>query len=221
VSRPQALDLFCGAGGASMGLHRAGFDVTGADIKPQPRFPFRFVQADALAPPFDLSRFDLIWASPPCQRFSTLTKPLRRHLHPDIIESVRSVVAVARYWVIENVRGAPLASSVVLCGSGFDLRVRRHRHFEASFPLIFAPQCRHDRQGHPLDVTGSGARRKTRMPGDRGGRLYAPLNLADARDAMGINWMSRLELSQAVPPAYAEYIGTCAMRIMELSDAAE
>lgn len=205
--RPKVLDLFCGAGGASMGLYRAGFDVIGIDHRPQPRYPFRFIQADALEPPLDFSRFDLIWASPPCQAHSVL-----RHLYPGrsyschIAHVRRMLEQSGKPYVIENVPGAPLKPSVVLCGSSFGLRVRRHRLFESSIVLL-GPQCDHATQGHPIDVTGTGGRRITRRRGDHGGACQKPRNLAEAREAMGINWMTRKELTQAIPPAYAEFIG--------------
>jgi DNA (cytosine-5)-methyltransferase 1 len=126
-----------------MGLHRAGFDVTGVDIRPQPRYPFRFVRGDALAPPVRLGDFDLIWASPPCQayvRSGTIAKDGR---HPDLIESVRSMLCAGGVpWIIENVPGAPLRADLVLCGTMFGLGVRRHRWFEAS-PSVAAMGAGH------------------------------------------------------------------------------
>src|SRR6266705_2652317 len=103
--KPTALDLFCGAGGASMGLHRAGFDVTGVDVRPQPRYPFAFVQADALDLPFDLQQFDFVWASPPCQHYTIVFRGQehRRARHPALVAPVRALIARAPMSVIENV----------------------------------------------------------------------------------------------------------------------
>jgi len=208
MSRGRLLDLFCGAGGASMGYHRAGFDVVGVDIRPQPHYPFPFVQADALAPPFDLSAFDVIHASPPCQGYSKLAAMHKGRTYPKLIDAVRALLeSSGRPWVIENVEGAPLAKGsdlfgahgVMLCGSMFGLGVergylRRHRIFETSFPLA-QPQCAHI--GPAVGVYGHGGHTgKHRM-------LYR----AEAATALDIDWMSRDEMTQSIPPAYTEWIG--------------
>lgn len=139
MSRPLALDLFCKAGGVSMGLHRAGFDVIGVDIEKQKNYPFAFVQADALNPPFDLARFDFIWASPPCQAHTSLRKMWNARQHEDRIPETRALLEASGVpWVMENVPGAPLRSIIMLCGTMFDLmtpcraELRRHRYFECS-----------------------------------------------------------------------------------------
>ena len=180
-----------------MGLHRAGFDVTGVDLRPQPRYPFRFVQADALAPPLDLAAFDFIWASPPCQAFSKAGK-LQGNSHPRLIEPVRRMLREAgRPYVIENVPGAPLLNPAVLCGSMFGLRVHRPRGFVTSFPMPFdlaPPAGRQAKMGRPV----------------RDGELIHVVghfsNVPLARDAMDIGWMTQGELALAIPPAYAEFI---------------
>ena len=202
--RPRLLDLFCGAGGAAMGYHRAGFDVVGVDIKPQPHFPFAFVQADALAPPFDLSDFDVIHASPPCQAFTTL-KSLTGKDYPDLIAETRKCLSGSLH-VIENVAGAPLYFPVRVCGSSLGLGVRRHRYFESN-AILWATDCDHPHQPRPIDVTGLGG---------PGGRHRKPQNVEHARKVMGIDWMSRAELSQAIPPAYTEFIGR---QLLEICDA--
>lgn len=188
-----------------MGLHLAGFDVVGVDVKPQPRYPFEFHQADAMA--FPLDGFDFIWASPPCQAYCSL-----RHLHsekeyPDLVAPTRErLVASGLPYVIENVPGAPLLKPVMYCGSMFGLRVRRHRLFESNIPLR-RRLCQHWRQGRPIDVSGTGGRRIRRRKDDHGGNTNKPRNLAEARRAIGIDWMDRYGLSQAIPPAYSKYIG--------------
>ncbi len=141
TKRPTCLDLFCGAGGVSMGLHRAGFDVVGVDNRPQRRYPFPFVQADALRPPFDLSRFDLIWASPPCQRYTRIWNGLdeKRQRYPDLIDPVRHMMRGYAMTVIENVIGAPIRPDIVLTGAQFDLPIVRDRVFElVGFSVPFA-----------------------------------------------------------------------------------
>lgn len=191
--KPRLLDLYCGAGGAGMGYHRAGFEVVGVDLHPQKNYPFEFHQADAMTYP--LEGFDAIHASPPCQAYST-TRTLHTNEYPELIGLTRERLR-GRLYVMENVVGAPLDPWVQLCGSSFGLAVRRHRRFESSV-LWLGPCCRHDLQPFPLDVTGTGG---------PGGRHRKPKNLAQAREAMGIDWMTRPELSEAIPPAYTEYIG--------------
>ncbi len=210
----RALDLFCGAGGASMGLHRAGFDVTGVDIRKQPRYPFRFVQADATEPPLDLCGFDFIWASPPCQRFSLATRcrPGVFENHPDLIAPIRRMlVASGAEWCIENVPLAPVRPDLVLTGDMFGLRTYRRRHFELSFFALapnwgspFGPESRPGTftiAGH----TGNSSL-KTRKAGVNRGTK------ADWQGAIGIEWMSVAEMAESVPPAYSDFIGRAAKR---------
>lgn len=207
---PLALDLFCGAGGASMGLYLAGFDVIGVDIAAQPHYPFPFIQADALRPPVDLRKFDLIWASPPCQAYVPLAKKDGRH--PKLIEPTRRMLRLAgRPFVIENVELAPLINPIRLCGSMFGLGVRRHRCFEYT-GFMLEPECRHRMQGDDIRAYygkpgwlvwsrgGAQVQKAGRKPLLRGSTDEAP------RD-MGINWMTWDELREAIPPAYSEFIG--------------
>jgi DNA (cytosine-5)-methyltransferase 1 len=211
--RPLALDLFCGAGGASMGLHRAGFDVTGVDIRPQSKYPFRFVQADALAPPFDLTAFDFIWASPPCQAYTGMqrlnTRAPKRD-HPRLIEPVREMLRASGVpYAIENVPGAPLIDPLMLCGSMFGLKVRRHRLFECSFWAL-RPPCQHSPES-PIAVYGD----HPQQPGDKTMRVNRARNLPEGQDAMGIDWMDWRPLTQAIPPAYGEFIGRAALNVID------
>ena len=203
----RLLDLFCGAGGAAVGYHRAGFsDIVGIDNVPQPNYPFTFIQADALNPPVDLDAFDLIHASPPCQAFSVATAEKGRH--PDLIEPVRTLIA-SMPSVIENVPGAPLRRDVVLCGSMFGLEVRRHRVFELSgFPLVLVPACNH-RGPRPYTVAGNPqdnmpwhARRQNIS------HRYKYRDTEHARLLMDMPWaQTNREITEAIPPAYTEYIG--------------
>ena len=226
--KPLALDLFCGAGGASMGLYRAGFDVVGVDHRPQPRYPFRFIQADALNPPVDLAQFDLIWASPPCQAHTSLKTMWNAKEHSDLIPRTRELlIASDRPYVIENVPGAAtLRGWVRLCGTSFGLgcagaELRRHRFFEPSFPML-GPPCRHgaadtigvygghqrNRRRATIGIHGEGCR-DSRRKHDKG---VADFTVADGRKAMGIDWMTLAELCEAIPPAYSEFIGQWALR---------
>lgn len=203
----KVLDLFCGAGGAAMGLHRAWADaeIIGVDIHPQPRYPFHFVQGDALHPPFDLKEFDFIWASPPCQGYSVLTPKSHKGAHPRLIYDVRAMLKEAgKPFVIENVHGARrhLDNYLMLCGSMFGLRTERHRYFEIQPMLSFwlTPTCRHDEM--PLLVTtASKASRAKRI--EKG---LVPKSVTHAPLAYGIDWMNAKELCEAIPPAYSEYI---------------
>ena len=218
MTRPRLLDLFCGAGGCSVGYHRAGFDVIGVDINPQPNYRGCFEQADAIdvlrQVVNDIGKYGLgylrlnaIHASPPCQAYST-TAALHRYEHPDLIEPVRELLhATGLPYVIENVVGAPLHNPFQLCGSSFGLRVWRHRLFETNWPVGMVPPCSHAEHPDPVDVTGTGSRRISARSDGAGGNSRKPRNLDDARDAMGIDWMTRRELSQAIPPAYTEFIG--------------
>ena len=205
MSRPVLLDLFCGAGGAAMGYHRAGFDVLGIDIKPQPRYPFTFIQADALT--FPLGGFDAIHASPPCQDYSRSL----RHLadgYPRLIDPVRNrLQAAGVLWVIENVAGAPLpmqadlfgAYGMELCGTMFRLRVQRHRLFETSFPVAAPRGC--DHSAEIINPYNNEARRRFRAVHGVDPRRGA------WQAAMDVPWMSEAEATETIPPAYTEYIG--------------
>jgi DNA (cytosine-5)-methyltransferase 1 len=204
--KPRLLDLFCGAGGAGMGYHRAGFDVVGVDIEPHPDYPFEFHQADALTYPLD--GFDAYHASPPCPRYSSITPEHRREEHPDLVGPVRErLEATGRPYVIENVVGAPLLNPLMLCGSSFGLRVRRHRLFESNVWLMSLP-CAHGNQ-QAVGVYGDHWDREggwTRPDGSSRG--VKATSVADAQDALGIDWMRRWEdLADAIPPVFTEFIG--------------
>jgi DNA (cytosine-5)-methyltransferase 1 len=162
----RLLDLFCGAGGAAMGYHRAGFDeIVGVDIEPQPRYPFAFFQGDALEYcAAHGSEFDAIHASPPCQAYTRMARGLlesqgRGREYPDLIHATRSALHLAGVVsVIENVPGAPLLGPVMLCGSSFGLLVQRHRLFESTVPML-VPQLRR-RQAAASPITRRVPRRR-------------------------------------------------------------
>lgn len=203
----KLLDLFCGAGGAAMGYSLSGFtEIVGVDIEPQPNYPFTFVQADALE--FSLEGFDLIHASPPCQKWSTASK--NKSNHPDCLRPLRKRLEIqSTHHVIENVVGAPLKNPLVICGTLFPaLRVLRHRLFECSFPI---EQPFLDCGNHPPVYT-TDKRRPDYGKLDEW-KDYVSVyggnhaSIAACKDAMGIDWMNRKELSQAIPPQYTEYIG--------------
>lgn len=217
MNKPRLLDLFCKAGGCTKGYQRAGFYVVGVDIEPQPRYVGdEFVQADALDyVAIHGHEFDAIHASPPCQGYSDLRHRTGK-VYPMLIGAVRSLlVATGKPYVIENVEGAPLLNPIVLCGSMFDgLRVRRHRLFESSlFMLQPGHNCTHirvfthdKRKAHHgllnqdeafVQVTGGGN-----------------CSVDNARSAMGIDWMSKAELNEAIPPAYTEWIGQHLMQTL-------
>jgi DNA (cytosine-5)-methyltransferase 1 len=208
--RPKLLDLFCGAGGAAMGYYRAGFDVIGVDIKPQPRYPFPFVQADALNPPFRLEDFDAIHASPPCQKHTTMSNRWRGHggvtdSHQSFIEPTRELLIRSGLpYVMENVPGAPLRTTLRLHGGMFGLGVSRPRLFETSV-VILSPAA--IPTINPIGVYGKspdGRRLFTRA--DRT-MQYAAASLSEAHDAMGMDWADWHGTKEAIPPAYTEFIG--------------
>ncbi len=213
----RILDLFCGGGGAGMGYRRAGWEVVGVDIAPQPRYPFEFIQGDALkyvkARLFKWGRypeFQAVHASPPCQRFSDLAhRNGNAHEHPDLVGPIRELLeATGLPYVIENVEGAPLVDPVMLCGTMFyGRRVLRHRLFETNWSLR---QPEHHGK-HPLCYTrdkrkahyGKLDEWKDFVTVTGGGNC----SVAAARDAMGIDWMTKNELNEAIPPAYTQWVG--------------
>jgi DNA (cytosine-5)-methyltransferase 1 len=196
--RPRLLDLFSGAGGAACGYQQAGFHVTGIDINPQPRYAGdEFHQADALT--FPLDGYDAIHASPPCQAH-TAARVIHGHEHPDLLTPTRArLLAEATVpWVIENVPGAPMRRDLILCGSMFpELRdgphgLVRHRWFEFGQPtMLLVPPCHHP----PVIVSVFG----------HGGHVYH--GVEQWKRVMGIDWMTRDELAQAIPPAFSRFVG--------------
>ncbi|MDR3449540.1 MAG: hypothetical protein P4M15_07325 [Alphaproteobacteria bacterium] len=208
-----------------MGLHLAGFDVVGVDIVRRPRYPFEFVQSDALT--VSLAGFDFIWASPPCQGYTTMRHAPGAKGAPLLIDEVRARLELTGVpWCIENVEEAKWAmrDPITLCGSMFDLgsqgcRTQRHRLFECNFP-IEQPKCNHDERP-VIGVYGGHARRRAASAGGRGTRdIWDGGHRAAASEALGIDWMTLAEMSEAIPPAYSEYIGRAVMKILERKAAA-
>lgn len=206
--RPRLLDLFCGAGGAAMGYHRAGFDVVGVDLNPQPHYPFEFIPADVMVniPDIRWQTFDAIHASPPCQRYTRKSATWGRARvndieHPDLIEPVRQLLhGVGKPFVIENVMGAPLrASPIALCGTQFGLRIIKHRQFETNWNLLPCDvPCDHSDVYNPWQGKGRSA--------------------AEHRAAQDTPWIPQCggasrkagvtgDVNNAIPPAYTEFIG--------------
>ena len=204
LPKPRLLDLFCGAGGAGMGYHRAGFEVVGVDIKPQLHYPFEFHQTDAMTYP--LEGFDVIHASPPCQAYTAMQHICKnKHKHPDLVAPIRKILSLSKKpFVIENVVGAPLKIDLLLCGSMFGLKIIRHRIFESNaLSFILTLTCHHDGVYDPWHKDGVGQREKLSK-------------------AMGIDWfMTRPEVREAIPPAYTEFIGKKIINLLNGSISAD
>jgi DNA (cytosine-5)-methyltransferase 1 len=204
TTKPRLLDLFCCAGGAGAGYAAAGFEVVGVDIDPQPRYPFAFIQADATTLDRRFLRFfDAIHASPPCQSYTPLGALHPHKTYPDLVEPTRAMLEAAGLpWVMENVMSAPLVKerSITLCGGMFGLRTYRHRRFENNVGLV-APE-------HPPHVIRTATKqRKQRWAEGWHVSITGDVGTYVGPEAMGIDWMSGDELSEAIPPAYTEFLG--------------
>ena len=219
----RLLDLFCGAGGCAVGYHQAGFmDITGVDIVSMPRYPFRFIQADALE---YVARhgheFDVIHASPPCQAYTgmrqiTLSRFGSALEHPDLIDPVRkALIATGKPYVIENVQNSPLDTQFILCGAALGLpHIARHRHFESNILLLGAPKCAHLRNAYTIGVYG--AKPDGRRVSYRRHRLCRVASSVDeARREMGIDWMNWDEIREAIPPVYTKWIGKRLIEVLK------
>jgi DNA (cytosine-5)-methyltransferase 1 len=211
----KAVDLFCCAGGAAVGLNRAGFSIIdGYDIEPQPSYPYRFNLGDALAA--DLTGADFVWASPPCQKHTQINHGKKDELACFIAATRAKLKAWGGPWIIENVPQAPLESPLMLCGTMFGLGVIRHRIFESNIPLTAPGPCQHKgniADGTYVSVHGGGQRSTHKIP-------YA-VQRPRWEAAMGINWMkTRHEICQAIPPAYSEHLGRQAIAFITKEKAA-
>lgn len=240
--KPKLLDLFACAGGAGTGYSRAGFDVYCVDIDPQPNNPFTFRHADAISTMVDLldgkqvefiepdgqlvlltmDDFSVIHASPPCQSFLSLgavNKALgRAYDYPNLIGPIRDLLIESRLpWVIENVSNAKseMRSPVQICGTALDLPIRRHRLFESNMQIVGLP-CQHSKFTERKYWTSWRPNGETRLStvvqvyGNGGNQHEWPA-------AMGIDWMTPHEMAEAIPPAYAEFVGTQIMKSLELA----
>jgi len=225
--KPKLLDLYCGAGGCAAGYTKAGFEVVGVDIAPQPNFLYKFIQADALEVLIDrefIYQFDFIHASPPCQRYSR-AKALSRARndgrygkHPDLIHETRELLRETdKPYVIENVAGSPLVNPLKLFGSQFkNLYTQRERWFESNIPLI-EPETLRKKMKTPSAGNGIGEDGAISICGSGGVRgLNAKQIVLYWGFAMGgIDWMTRKELAEAIPPAYTEFIGKQVMEYLK------
>lgn len=214
MSKPRLLDLFCGAGGCSVGYSRAGFDVVGVDIESHPDYPFEMHVADAMS--FPLDGFDVIHASPPCQDHSAL-----KTLHEAngtawmLLAIIERLEASGLPWIVENVDAAPLPGSLVLCGSEFGLgamcrdgvwrQLRRHRRFASNVYLMGAGGCAHKGQAMGVYGLGGGGQMQHSYKAWRG----------ESAEAMGIDWMAQKDLVQAIPPVFTAFLGEQLLAALE------
>ena len=211
-----------------MGLHRAGFDVLGVDINPQPNYPFEFLQLDIMQLTKIWEGYDFIWASPPCQAHTALKTMDNAREHEDLIPATRSLLNASGVpYAIENVFGAPLIAgkTIMLCGTMFGLRsadgtaeLRRHRYFETNFPIVLSPPCNHTSRitlgvyGSKVRDIAAEKRYYAKDKATRGKPVNVVLPQQRGFEAMGIDWMKVGELSQAIPPAYSEFIARAALK---------
>lgn len=214
MSKPKLLDLFCGGGGAGMGYHRAGFEVIGVDLSPQKHYPFKFVQADALAYVAQYGwMYDAIHASPPCQAHSKARRLAGKNAkeHLDLIPQTRFWLrTIGLPYIIENVENAPLLNAITLCGSQFPpLKVYRHRMFETSFNAVAPKHMPHNDDTPPA---GRGRSSKGFISLTSGG--ITGVSQSERFAAMGADWMTNAELNQSIPPAFTEYLGRQLMQVV-------
>lgn len=205
MKKLKLLDLYCCQGGAAFGYAKAGFTITGVDINPQPKYPYDFIQGDAIECLLHHGHeYDFIHASPPCQGYSNLTPEAHKSKYKKSISGLRDIlIKMNKPYCIENVAGAKneMIMPTMLCGSMFGLRTQRHRYFETNFNLNIPMKC--DHSTIPLLVTtASKASREKRF------KLgIKPKSVSNSVLAYGIDWMDFNGLKECIPPAYTEYIG--------------
>jgi DNA (cytosine-5)-methyltransferase 1 len=208
MSRPLILDLFCCQGGAAAGYARAGFDVVGVDVVPQPRYPFRFIEADALDYPLD--GYAAVHASPPCQDHSALspTNPGKRHGTGWMLAAtIDRLIASGLPYVIENVPGADMPGAFTLCGRSFGIaKLKRHRQFLTNV-LMLVPPCACTRAVRPIGVYGDLSKNDRRITTSHDPYVRMRAGVATARELLDCHWMDADGLTQAIPPVYTEFIG--------------
>lgn len=236
MTNSRILDLFCGGGGSAKGYHDAGFEVIGVDIEPQPHYPYRFHEIDALDLMMEMLRdravcgflledLDAIHASPPCQRWAQATLSQRQagREYPDLITPLRPLLeATGLPWVLENVPQAPIRGDVRLCGCMFGLEIPegqllRERWFETSWGPpetgTAGSVTYHDHHAPSISIAGHGTPSWQR-------KLTGHVPLAKWRQVMGISWMNRAELTEAIPPAYTRFVGTLLREVLSEQDPA-
>ena len=232
AAKLRVLDLFCCEGGAGMGYHLAGFDVTGVDLYPQPRYPFTFIQADCLTlePAWIRRNFDAIHASPPCQFGTALKHAPNAKKHNNLIPATRKLLkATGLPYIIENVeavaRAGHMINPICLCGSMFGLgsgsyQLRRHRYFESNVTIGSAGACKH--LDYPvIGIYGGHVRCRAAKHGGRKTRDFVGYDKpAMAAEAMGMPWATMAGMSEAIPPAYTRYLGLQLMQQLSQAEAA-
>lgn len=210
--KPRLLDLFCGAGGCSVGYARAGFEVIGVDIEPHKDYPYELIVGDAMQVAADvayLNTFDVVHGSPPCPRYSASRHATGRgDDHPDFVPPFRALMnAWGGTWVMENVEGAPMPAAVTICGWAMGLKhIRRHRLFESNL-LLMSPGCACP-HGDTVSVFGHSGEDRRNSTRALYGSMRKHVPIAEVRELMGVPWMTQREdISDSIPPAYTEYVG--------------
>lgn len=208
------LDLFCGQGGAASGYSEAGFDIIGIDIKPQPNYPFTFIQADALTLPIDLNKIDAIHASPPCQSYSTMNNG-RGSTHPALIDDTRKLLSSTNLpYIIENVMGArkEMPDAELLHGGMFDIRTTRPRLFETNWRYLPPKKC--PRPKDPLGIYGHHEQNGRVLWRRKDGTAQLAATLKQAQEILSMPWADWRGVCEAVPPVYTKHIGQQLMEIL-------